>query len=515
MAGSKAASLFTLDPAQDWTGALHGDLARHLEQEALPAFLPMQRWYAAKDKHLTGVALQLWTTLSDDAGDYVLAAVDLTFADGASQSYFLPLTLWDASPADPRIANTVAIVARQGGAFELVDAAADPAFALALLRRLQSADDLSGPLRCEATDALKRISPPPPAECHRPTEEQSNISFVMGNALLFKLYRRLRPGVQPEIEVSRFLTEASFANTPPYHGAIAYAPLGADPVPIAAAFGFVANRGNAWDALLAILRQELANPVATAADASVSLDLVRTIGASTADMHCAFASAAKDPAFAVEVVAADDLRQWTAQASEQAERAFAAAGNVRRDLNDGDAAADIDALLARAADIRSRIERFAALPPSGVKTRNHGDYHLGQVLVGEGDVYIIDFEGEPLRSLDERRAKTDPARDLAGMLRSFDYLAATATEGRGTSAPALAWRHAAEAQFLQAYARQLNACRHWPNAPGSSLARLELFLIEKAMYEISYEAANRPGWIGIPVAGALRLLDEAFIGEGV
>ena len=514
MAGSKAASFFTLDPAQDWTEALHGDLARHLEQEALPAFLPMQRWYAAKDKRLTGVTLQPWTTLNDDAGDYVLAAVDLTFADGASQSYLLPLTL-RAAETDSRSssrANTVAIVARQGGEFGLLDAAADPAFALALLRRLQSTDDLSGPLRCEATDALKRISPPPPAECHRPTEEQSNVSFVMGNVLLFKLYRRLRPGVQPEIEVSRFLTETSFANTPPYLGAIAYAPPGANPVPIAAGFGFVANRGNAWDALLAALREEFAGRATPPADAAASLDLVRTIGASTADMHCAFASATKDPAFAVEPVAADDLRQWTAQASEQAERAFAAAGNVRRELNDGDAAADIDALLARAADIRSRIERFAALPPSGVKTRHHGDYHLGQVLVGEGDVYIIDFEGEPLRSLDERRAKTDPARDLAGMLRSFDYLAATATEGTGTSAPALAWRHAAEAQFLQAYAKQLKDCRHWPAATGSSLDRLELFLIEKALYEISYEAANRPGWIGIPVAGALRLLDEAFIG---
>ena len=507
MAGSKAASLFTLDPAQDWTGALHGDLARHLEQEALPAFLPMQRWYAAKDKHLTGVTLEPWTTLNDDAGDYILAAVDLTFADGASQSYFLPLTLRPASPTDPRTANTVAIVARQGGAFALVDAAADPAFAHALLRRLQSADD-SGPLRCEATDALKRIPPPPPAECRRPTEEQSNISFVMGDALLFKLYRRLRPGVQPEIEVSRFLTEARFANTPPYLGAIAYAPPGAAPVPIAAAFGFVANRGNTWDALLALLREEIASPAATGADASASLDLVRMIGARTADMHCAFASTTKDPAFAVEPVAAGDLRQWTEHALAQAKRAFAAAGNVRRDRNDAGAAADIDVLLARAGDIRWRIERFAALPPSGVKTRHHGDYHLGQVLVGDGDVTIIDFEGEPLRSLEERRAKTDPARDLAGMLRSFDYLAATATEGRGTSAPALAWRQAAEAQFLQAYAERLKACRHWPAATGSSLDRLELFLIEKALYEISYEAANRPGWIGIPVAGALQLLAE-------
>jgi maltose alpha-D-glucosyltransferase/alpha-amylase len=508
MAGTKAASLLPLDPALDLMEALEDGLARRLEQEALPAFLPTQRWYGAKDKRLERVSFRPWTTLRDAGGDYVLAAVNLTFAEGESQTYFLPLTLRPAKTSGHVAANTVAGVAHGGRDFDLVDAAADPAFALALLRRLQSADQVTVPLRCEATDALKRIPLPQPAACRRPTEEQSNISFVMGDALLFKLYRRLRPGVQPEIEVSRFLTEAGFVNTPPYLGAIAYAPPGgADPVPIAAAFGFVVNRGNAWDALLPLLRHELADPATPAAEGTASLDLVRMIGARTADMHCAFACATDDPAFAVEPVAADDLRQWTAHALDQAERAFAAAGKVRRDVNDADAAANIDALLMRAGDIRLRIERFGELPPSGVKTRHHGDYHLGQVLVGEGDVYIIDFEGEPLRSLEDRRAKTDPARDLAGMLRSFDYLAATATEGIGTSVRAKAWREAAEAQFLEAYGERLKACRHWPGAAGSSFDRLDLFLIEKALYEICYEAANRPGWIGIPVAGALLLAE--------
>ena len=509
MAGTKVASHLILDSGRDLIEALEDGLARRLEQEALPAFLPTQRWYGAKDKRLAGVTLQPWSALRDSGGDYILAAVNLNFADDASQTYFLPLTLRPTNPGT-RAANTLADFVREGADFDLLDAAADPAFALALLRRLQSSDHLTVPLRCEATVALKRIPPPPPAACRRPTEEQSNISFVMGDALLFKLYRRLRPGVQPEIEVSRFLTEAGFVNTPPYLGAIAYAPPGgAEPVPIAAAFGFVANRGNAWDALLPLLRHQLADPATPSAGGTASLDLVRLIGARTADMHCAFASATDDPAFAGEPVATDDLRQWAAHALDQAERAFAAVGKVRRDVNDADAAANIDALLTKSGEIRSRIERFAALPPSGVKTRHHGDYHLGQVLVGEGDVFIIDFEGEPLRSLEERRAKTDPARDLAGMLRSFDYLAATATEGRGTSARAQAWREAAEAQYLEAYGERLKACGHWPGAAGSSLDRLGLFLIEKALYEISYEAANRPGWIGIPVAGALRLIAEA------
>ncbi len=153
--------------------------------------------------------------------------------------------------------------------------------------------------------------------------------------------------------------------------------------------------------------------------------------------------------------------------------------------------------------------------------RHHGDYHLGQVLVAQNDVYVIDLEGEPLRSLKERRAKADPVRDVAGMVRSFDYAAGTALQrslerGLGhretVEKIAFGWRDAAQELFLKTYAETLAACGHWPATIDETLARLDLFLLEKVLYEVSYEAGNRPAWVGIPVKGALRLLDQTTKG---
>jgi maltose alpha-D-glucosyltransferase/alpha-amylase len=175
-------------------------------------------------------------------------------------------------------------------------------------------------------------------------------------------------------------------------------------------------------------------------------------------------------------------------------------------------------LLRRQRDITRRIERFAKIKPSGFKMRHHGDYHLGQVLVAHNDIYVIDFEGEPLRSLKDRRAKADPVRDVAGMLRSFDYAAGTALQrslerGLGqretVESIAFGWRDAAQTLFLEIYAETLAACDHWPSPIEETLARLDLFLMEKVLYEISYEAGNRPAWVGIPINGAIRLLSQA------
>jgi maltose alpha-D-glucosyltransferase/alpha-amylase len=235
-------------------------------------------------------------------------------------------------------------------------------------------------------------------------------------------------------------------------------------------------------------------------------------------MHCAFATKTRDKAFRAEPVTEADMRRWTRHVLGQSKRAFAALKQVRRKVtDDGEALAAVDALLKRQRDVTQRIEKFGKDKPSGFKMRHHGDYHLGQVLVSQNDIYIIDFEGEPLRSLKERRAKVDPVRDIAGMLRSFDYAAGTALQrslARGLGQQetvegiAFVWRDAAHDAFLETYAETLTACDHWPSSLEEALARLELFLLEKVLYEVSYEAGNRPTWVGIPVNGALRLLNE-------
>jgi maltose alpha-D-glucosyltransferase/alpha-amylase len=326
--------------------------------------------------------------------------------------------------------------------------------------------------------------------------------------------------------VSRFLTERGFANTPPFLGSVEHRPKNGEAASIAVAFKFVTNQGNGWDVLVGALdrrveEQELAPPPAEGEapaepDSGFSLELVRVLGQRTAEMHCAFASKTSDKAFRAEPVAEADMRRWTRHVLGQSKRAFAALKQVRRVIAGDEATvAAIDVLLKRQRDVTRRIERFGKMRPSGFKMRHHGDYHLGQVLVAQNDIYVIDFEGEPLRSLKERRAKADPVRDVAGMLRSFDYAAGTALQrslerGLGqretVEAIAFGWRDAAQELFLRAYAETLAACSHWPSSVEETLARLDLFLLEKVLYEISYEAGNRPAWVGIPVNGAVRLV---------
>ena len=525
----------TLVLTHGWRSVSEGHPARQFQRNVLPAYLVNQRWFAAKDRLIESTSLQPWTEISGAAGgSYLLAAVGVRLGGGENQLYFLPLSLaWTESylkPGSPQLANMLAKIRRGPKLGGLVDAAAEAEFADALLRRLQRAtpDAPEDGIYFETTERLKSLALPEVQESRRPTTEQSNVSVVLGNEIVLKLYRRLQPGIQPEIEVSRFLTEAGFGNTPAFLGAVEHRAETGDPVAIAVAFQFLANQGNGWDVLLGALdrhieERELAPPPAEDAGPAeeelgygFSLELVRVLGQRTAEMHCAFASKTRDKAFRAEPVTEADMRRWTRHALGQARRAFAALKQVRRAASGDEATvAAIEALMKRQRDVTRRIERFGKMRPSGFKMRHHGDYHLGQVLVVQNDIYVIDFEGEPMRPLNERRAKADPVRDVAGMLRSFDYAAGTALQrsierglGQRETAETLAfsWCDAARGLFLRSYADTLATCDHWPSAPEETLARLELFLLEKVLYEIAYEAGNRPSWVGIPVNGALRLL---------
>ena len=285
--------------------------------------------------------------------------------------------------------------------------------------------------------------------------EQSNVSVAFGDKGLLKIYRRLRPGRQPDIEVGRFLTEvAHYPNTPAFLGEATITLADEEPATIAACFAFVPNQGDGWSAMVDALGRELedrglashatltaaggtgmpgelgeppAEPFAQPFDAvdeeqpfPYPLDLSGLLGRRTGELHRAFATPTDDPAFAVEPVTAEDMAEWAADTRAQAEDAF------RR--MQGAASEDARALLRRRDEALSLIDRLGRLAPSGAKSRIHGDYHLGQVLVSQGDFYIIDFEGEPRRTMAERRAKGSPLRDVAGMLRSFDYAAFAAID---------------------------------------------------------------------------------------
>jgi maltose alpha-D-glucosyltransferase/alpha-amylase len=343
---------------------------------------------------------------------------------------------------------------------------------------------------------------------------------------MLKLLRRLQPGAHPEVEVGRFLTEqAGFRNTPALLGVVEH--VGPDGVATALGLlqAFVRNQGDAWTLMLEYLRRDLDTIVLVPeSEAPSPQDAFAThlrwaglLGQRTAEMHRALAIETDDAAFAAEPFTADDLAVLAADTRRQAEKALRACGALGFTAPESaqEAAA---AILAAKAEIEGLIEGLSREAPAGAhRTRIHGDYHLGQVLASQDDLIIVDFEGEPSRPVDERRAKSTPLRDVAGILRSLAYGGETVTrevasrfaeaEDRATAAVA-AWREMVSGAFLEAYAATVKGSRADVTDEATRARLLRLCLLQKALYEIDYEANNRPDWIEIPARGVLAILAD-------
>jgi len=357
--------------------------------------------------------------------------------------------------------------------------------------------------------------------------EQSNSSIVYGDRLILKIIRRLEEGINPDLEMLAFLSEeAHFKNVPPLAGSLEYQPKDGNVATLGILQGFVPNQGDAWrftmDALAAFWKKvaqstDQHSPSAAQQLVGPYLDAARTLAVRTAEMHIALASAQKNPAFAPERFTPAFQHAFESSALELTMRNFELLreklpelpGNVRRQAED---------LLARQADIERRFKEVLRDPIQAERTRIHGDYHLGQVLYTGDDFIIIDFEGEPSRHLNERRIKRSPLQDVAGMIRSFHYapyaslLGATGGDAvRGDQVERLipwaeAWAKAVKDVFLNSYLNRSGATAYMP-PPGEGFSRLlEIYLLEKAIYELGYELNNRPTWVGIPVAGISALL---------
>ena len=279
------------------------------------------------------------------------------------------------------------------------------------------------------------------------------------------------------------------------------------------------SQGDGWAATLAYLERFFARPAAEGgvpADAHESfLAGAMTLGRRTAELHQAFATPTGDAAFEPEPTTDADLMAWIEQARGTAESALAALERGR-DRVPADVRSSAESLLGRRAEIMDRL----AVPSLGdarlLKTRYHGDYHLGQVLVVGDDFMIVDFEGEPGRDAAVRRRKSSPLRDVAGMLRSINYAAVSGLRGvtaeRGEDYPALeplarAWEARTAAAFLTSYRTTIAGCASYPADPRQAQRLLDLFILEKAFYELSYELANRPSWLRIPLEGICAILD--------
>ncbi|MGD8475768.1 MAG: maltose alpha-D-glucosyltransferase [Burkholderiales bacterium] len=506
---------------------LSGRERRQLEQDILPKFLPLQRWYGDKQLAISSVSIKQLRTNIDRGRAMCIVEVH---SNKVTHRYFLPLVIHWGEDAlrvgAPLLSHTLAKVRKGPRIGALIDGAFDDQFAIDLMRAIQKGEATQvegGKVQFDVTDVLGQSARP--EVVRRLSGEQSNVSVIIDDHIMLKIYRRLQSGIQPDVEVGRFLSEtAGFANTPAYLGSATFRSSQGEAHTLATAFAFVPNQGDAWSTLLDALTRHLETWVLTATpdpDAASEpfaypLDLAATLGQRTAQLHAALATATSDRAFSVVPIRASDLKSWAKATASEANKCFTALRRMVKSVP-AEVASDISVLLAAKTDLMRRIAAVESLEPSGGKSRIHGDYHLGQVLICENDVMIVDFEGEPQRVLNQRRTKSSPLRDVAGMLRSFDYLAWSALDHRRHVAGelreaeiqrAVLWRDGAIDGFLRAYVEAASQIPTYPGEAKTAESLLQLFTIQKAVYEIGYEAANRPGWLSIPVRGLLDILNR-------
>ncbi len=521
----------TLVETQGWQAVVAGAGRKIIESQALPEFMPNQRWYAAKGTAVGRVDLWTATAMAADGEEWLLAVYRVATAAGAEQAYFLPFAkAWETRDEDPLQtlwAQTVAKMRKGSRVGAIFDATSSTSFAREFARNILCGREIAGTegsARFVPTALAREFVLPEGAEAHRLGKEQSNTSLAVGDDLVLKFYRRLEPGVHPEVEVSRFLSDyAGFANTPPVFGHAEMTTPDGGSVAIAILQGFVRNQGDGWEYAVGYLDRaleeaELADPAAAATPADQHAYFAHhmaTLGQRIGEMHRAFVTPTDDPDFAAEPISERDLAAWAEQIKEQAQAARRALEGARRNA-EGAAAAEIDSILDRWTGVGARVDALLAGPVDAVKARYHGDLHLGQVVVVKDDFYVLDFEGEPARSIQERRRKHSLLRDIAGMLRSFDYAAWAALFKRAEIRPdtfdtllpfAAEWRASMSAAFMQGYlAAAAGDPAVVPHDPAVRSRVLDAFILEKACYEVCYEVANRPSWLRIPLQGVMNVL---------
>jgi maltose alpha-D-glucosyltransferase/alpha-amylase len=493
-------------------------------RQALLEHLPRQRWFAAKDQTIAGIELAPCTDFDHADARVLLTEVAVAFADGAGQRYLLPLAVaWgNGQPASraPLAASTIARVSRGLEMGALYDATQSDDFVRGLLQSMAAGRSIAlgdSILRFQAGKSLAALDIAADGLVRRLGAEQSNSSALVDDRAMLKVYRRIETGVHPEVEIGRFLSdEAEFPHVPPFLGALERSDDRASTTTYAAAFGFIANEGDGWRWTLDHLEATLAGAnESTGARHAAYGELAALLGRRTAELHRAFASDTGDSAFAREAVEAGDLASWVGEARQQVDAGFATLAQARQSASPA-VAAEIDRAMALRPTVEAAVADFADPIAGLMKTRLHGDFHLGQVLVAAGDVLLLDFEGEPAKPLAERRAKASPLKDVAGMLRSFDYaawasalhLAENERDSPGKIlTPALAWRDLAQRSFLDAYRSVIEGCPVWPKAHEAAERLVRLFVLQKLFYEVQYEAANRPNWLLIPLSGISGLFD--------
>jgi maltose alpha-D-glucosyltransferase/alpha-amylase len=490
-----------------WQGALEEALAARLA-----GFLPAQRWFGSKARRIASARADDTIWLRGGAEPCALIVARVEYTGAAPERYALLVTLRREPDGHPVLAT----LGSRGETRHVVESAGDGTGSLALLRHLGRAEDLPavhggtlsfGDLPADGAGALDAAALTR-ARVRPLGVEQSNSSFLVRPRHVFKLFRRLEPGESPEVEIGRFLaTRTSFRSSPALRGSVTWRPADGNPGTVGALQDWVENLGDGWKWTLGAL----AGIFTSREGPETLVNEILTLGATTAELHAALASRADAPGFAPEPATSDDVRTWEDALRTRAAGVFETISEAK-DAMDERTRGLCEGLFR----LRGRADAWAGLsepmgPAAFSKIRVHGDYHLGQTLKTRDGFVLIDFEGEPARPLAERRRPHCAAKDVAGMLRSFDYAIESARaalpEDRGGSAPAPPLRDA----FLRGYearAAELGG-GFLPTDPNARDRLLRFFELDKAFYELEYEIQNRPAWLHIPAAGVLRLAAEA------
>ncbi|MCA1727757.1 MAG: putative maltokinase, partial [Actinobacteria bacterium] len=538
-------------------------------EEALPGYLAGRRWFGGKARRIKGTEIVDSVPLSDGArvaaakprvarssrsGDVTpvahLILLRVDYMEGDPEVYLLPVAAAVGERAEQlRRFHPQALIATVKVRDEettLFDATWEPAFGRALLNavgRRRQARGAAGRLEGIPASGWRAIRGPGAltADPSIVGAEQSNTSLVFGDRLILKFFRRMEEGVNPDLEVSRFLSETvAFPHVAPVAGSIEYRRGKSEPATVAIVQKYVPNEGDAWSFTLDSAAQYLEEVVTRRPDresplverprlldlareeppeiarATIGsyLDSARLLGRRTAEMHLALASSTEDPAFAPEPFTSLYQRSLYQSLRAPARKIFRLLRSRSRDIPALAPVLGLDDAI---------LQRYRAVVDNRIRCmriRCHGDYHLGQVLWTGKDFVIIDFEGEPAIPLGERRIKRSPLRDVAGMIRSFHYAAHTAlaraskdvaspTETSLLSLWTDFWYLWVSGSFLGSYLETAGGASFLPESEEELHVLLDVLLLAKAVYELGYEANNRPDWVHIPVRGVLELVGEA------
>ncbi|MCO5177114.1 MAG: maltose alpha-D-glucosyltransferase [Thermomicrobiales bacterium] len=534
----------------DWATVFSGSAHDRFTQ-MLPEYLLSRRWFAGKARRPRQATITDRLTVPYDGTSAQMLILRVEYAEGDPDTYVLPLAFATGERAQD-ISNYMphAIFTRlsaNGADGLLYDAMWDPAFGQALVGLISRRGRLRGErgaISAFTTRAYRTLTAGMDQlpEATNVRAEQSNSSVTLGDRLILKVIRRLAPGINPDLEIGRALTERSeLANIAPVAGAIEYRASGEEPMTLGILQGFVKNEGDAWSYALDVaanfydrmladrpeietvvtstrqLLTDAENGPSEQASELVSgfLADAHLLGVRTAEMHIAL-SGLDDPAFAPESYTTMGQRSLYQSTRSYANEVFQTLRKQHKHLPD-DLIDDVDRLLALQPQLLAHYRTVVDRRIDGQRIRVHGDYHLGQVLFTGRDFVIIDFEGEPMRPLSQRRIKRSPLRDVAGMLRSFDYAAWSAllelresglltADDPDPRSWALFWYQWVASSFLAGYLETAAGESFLPSDRETLGLLLDILLLDKAIYELNYELNNRPDWVRIPLSGLLDLL---------